>query len=522
METFSWAQLEILSKLYSNEGTVVVYLARHNNSQLVAVKKIYVQSVNEVSAIQQEAYSMTSVSHPNIITMLGSFVSDDSKGRVDSVALVMEYFTLGDLSKEVNKRGKTNDFWPEDELFRHMIELIGAHQHLESMGLAHRDIKPQNIFLSQDERGLIKLKVADLGLMYKKEDVQTFANRTIAGTPLYLSPILRAAYVNALMNGSNSTANHDIFKSDVYSLGFTFLQMATLQKLEQFSTLNNLQAMLNSKVNQIRYQTLKPILSLMLAVDERHRPNFTELLGWVQKNYNLMNNPQPQTEIHIQSPTPSNNLSSINPTGQPARRASSHSVKTNKQDELIKKIKADSFKYFAQSDVQQYIFSNHLQSRLSYKLYCRENTIEMQLNDNWSNLKSNLNQYKAADLDSLIKLTKILNYNLIVSERPSPPPVSIQQSTYHQPKLCSNCKKPAITSCECKHNYCEECQFLPLCVICYHELNIKPVGELSAWCSKCNMPIIYKARYFLKCENCQNNLCTLCKATKHDGSCIEM
>lgn len=254
METFSWSQLEILSKLYVNEEVVIVYLARLNNYQPVAVKKLYVENLNGINEIQQEAYNMTGVSHPNIITMLGSFVSEDLEGRIDSVVLVMEYFALGDLSKETTKRGKINNFWPEDELFRHVVELIGAYQHLESKGFAHRDIKPQNIFLSQDEQGVVKLKVADLGSMYRKNEMQTLGNRSIAGTPLYLSPLLRTAYASALINGCSPTVQHDMFKSDVYSLGFTFLQMATLQKLEEFGTLHNLQTMINSKVNQIRYQ----------------------------------------------------------------------------------------------------------------------------------------------------------------------------------------------------------------------------------------------------------------------------
>lgn len=70
----------------------------------------------------------------------------------------------------------------------------------------------------------------------------------------------------------------------------------------------------------------------MMELDERNRPNFTKLLGWMQQNYNIMNNSQPQREIHVKSPTPNSNYSSIDPTGQPANQAPSY----NEQDEWIR------------------------------------------------------------------------------------------------------------------------------------------------------------------------------------------
>lgn len=69
--------------------------------------------------------------------------------------------------------------------------MINAHTHLQRIGIAHRDIKPQNILLFNKENLLFK--VCDVGLSsYSPDDITK--THTISGTPLYQSPELFTAF----------------------------------------------------------------------------------------------------------------------------------------------------------------------------------------------------------------------------------------------------------------------------------------------------------------------------------------
>lgn len=80
----------------------------------------------------------------------------------------------------------------------------------------HRDIKPENILLKNKE-----VKITDFGcskhIIDKKMTVMT-----LVGTPYFLSPKLWDGFSSNQVN----RIVHDIEKSDIFSLGLTFLQCA--------------------------------------------------------------------------------------------------------------------------------------------------------------------------------------------------------------------------------------------------------------------------------------------------------
>jgi len=75
----------------------------------------------------------------------------------------------------------------------------------------HRDIKPQNILLVKG-----RFKLSDFG-EGKAFDCAKTVN-TVAGTPVYMSPLLVKSY-----SEGTKVSRHDIEKSDIFSLGMTFL-----------------------------------------------------------------------------------------------------------------------------------------------------------------------------------------------------------------------------------------------------------------------------------------------------------
>ena len=88
--------------------------------------------------------------------------------------------------------------------------------------LFHRDIKPENVLISQQDP--IDVKIADFGVskVFETEKFQAIFNmsNTLVGTPIFLSPILWMAYINAEYHGVKylyHTKVGTIWKNQMYS-----------------------------------------------------------------------------------------------------------------------------------------------------------------------------------------------------------------------------------------------------------------------------------------------------------------
>lgn len=79
----------------------------------------------------------------------------------------------------------------------------------------HRDIKPENILLKNNNI----IKITDFGVSRELLE-KKYASMTLVGTPIYFSPLLWDKFVS---KNPNSKVHHDLEKSDVFSLGLTFL-----------------------------------------------------------------------------------------------------------------------------------------------------------------------------------------------------------------------------------------------------------------------------------------------------------
>ena len=133
------------------------------------------------------------------------------------------------------KKKKSGQSWKEKELVVMFCSLISTCAYLQNMGICHRDIKPANIFFLSDG----ELKLIDFGeskdYVYDIEDEEkeTFTMATIRGTPQYLSPILWKAHV---VDGQSRYAEHNIYKSDVFSAGLVLFQMASMNEIGGFNS----------------------------------------------------------------------------------------------------------------------------------------------------------------------------------------------------------------------------------------------------------------------------------------------
>ena len=129
-----------------------------------------------------------------------------------------------------------------------------------------------------------EIKVIDFGeskdYFMECDDGGDGTNATIRGTPQYLSPLLWKAHV---VDGNSRFAKHNIYKSDVFSVGLLFYQLASMEDVTGFNQKSaeydgEKLVDIGLKKLKSRYNdSIVEILRLMLKFNEIERPSFIEL-----------------------------------------------------------------------------------------------------------------------------------------------------------------------------------------------------------------------------------------------------
>ena len=176
-----------------------------------------------------------------------------------------------DWEKEISERKKINAYYEEKELFIIMHQLISTLALLQKNHITHRDIKPQNILISN---GVFKL--SDFGEARTLKRSGVIISR-VRGTELFMSPILFHGLRHRL-----SQVGHNTFKSDVFSLGFCFLLAASLTfnslySIREVNDIKVIEELLDKYLSGRYSKKIIEIILDMLQVDENLRPDFITL-----------------------------------------------------------------------------------------------------------------------------------------------------------------------------------------------------------------------------------------------------
>ena len=159
-----------------------VYRAVHKiTGREVAVKAIALSKMNEKleKNLESEIAILQKIEHPNVVSLIGLQKSQRH------MYLIMEMCAGGDLHKYIRKHSPLR----ETTIRTFMRHLSNGLRALWSSNLVHRDLKPQNLLLSEDSPNAT-LKIADFG--FARHLAVSSMAETMCGSPLYMAPeILR-------------------------------------------------------------------------------------------------------------------------------------------------------------------------------------------------------------------------------------------------------------------------------------------------------------------------------------------
>lgn len=129
----------------------VVYLAEMPNGEQVAVKKV----LQDKRYKNREHEIISELHHHNIVELKLTFFTTDSKDDSVYLNLVLEYVPET-LHKVIKNHRTKHSPMPELDIKIYLYQLCRSFAYLHSLGICHRDIKPQNL-LVDTKRSVIKL-----------------------------------------------------------------------------------------------------------------------------------------------------------------------------------------------------------------------------------------------------------------------------------------------------------------------------------------------------------------------------
>lgn len=197
-------------------GMGKLYTARHKlMKRIVAVKTIHPSLVSSGAALQrfqQEAQAVSSLNHPNILTVFDFFVSDDGQPY-----LVMDYLQGTNLQEILEREHSL----PVSRVVPIFMSVCAGLAHAHEHGVIHRDIKPANIMIVKFDGNDDFVKIVDFGIAKLSppdgESSHLTATGDVFGSPQFMSPEqCRAKACDA--------------RSDVYSLGCVLYMALTSKK----------------------------------------------------------------------------------------------------------------------------------------------------------------------------------------------------------------------------------------------------------------------------------------------------
>ncbi|CAG5108064.1 Oidioi.mRNA.OKI2018_I69.chr1.g3619.t1.cds [Oikopleura dioica] len=166
-------------------GKAVLAQRKHDNLQCV-IKLIKTKNDQDVQLAREEAKILKSLSHQFIVRYIDEYESKNAGwgGTTKEVRIVMEFCDGGDLQNAIESTRVQGRRFKEEDIFVWFSQIVMAIEYIHGMKIAHRDIKPLNIFFM---RGLKTCKLGDFGIVRCfNDDVQsTFSG---VGTPLYFPP----------------------------------------------------------------------------------------------------------------------------------------------------------------------------------------------------------------------------------------------------------------------------------------------------------------------------------------------
>jgi serine/threonine protein kinase len=198
----------ILEDLLGEGGMATVYRARYKLVDRRCAVKIMKPALASDASVRErfrrEAKSVQSIAHPNVIEMFEQGETEDGTPYI-----AMEFLEGETLSSLIDQGAI-----PTVRAIPIMIQIARGIARAHDLGVVHRDLKPDNIFICRRDDGTDLVKILDFGIARSRADPRLTNDGELFGTPQYMAP-------ERVMSGDAGPS------VDLYAVGVIFFEMAT-------------------------------------------------------------------------------------------------------------------------------------------------------------------------------------------------------------------------------------------------------------------------------------------------------
>jgi serine/threonine protein kinase len=196
---------EMQEKISKGKTGVVYRALEKETGRIVALKVMYpifMKNAHLVERFKREAKIASRIDHPNILKV---YSGGEAGGHL---YVSMELVEGETLHEKIEKQ----TVLPEPDALRWIAQIARAMDHYGRQGIVHRDVKPEHVLITKDNRALL----CELGMSKKAyEEFAQTAQGSSFGAPYYVSP-----------EQGMGVLELDI-RSDIYSLGVTLFHCLT-------------------------------------------------------------------------------------------------------------------------------------------------------------------------------------------------------------------------------------------------------------------------------------------------------
>ena len=196
---------EILSKIGSG-GTSIVYKARRLSDGFIVAIKVVRDELEDIDEherhFRHEAEALAKMSHRNVRRIL-------AVGQWNgSLYMVTEYIDGKTLKDIIAQNGPL----PPKKAVDYALQIAAGMEHAHMKNIIHRDIKPQNILVSND--GTVKIVDFGIARVLSPQTTRTMGGKDVVGSVHYISP-------------EQARGSHVDSRTDIYSFGVLLYEMFT-------------------------------------------------------------------------------------------------------------------------------------------------------------------------------------------------------------------------------------------------------------------------------------------------------
>jgi serine/threonine-protein kinase len=203
-------------RLLGRGGMAFVIAARHIElDEPVALKFLrseYVANADLVARFAHEARASVKIQSEHVARVF------DVGALREGPFIVMEYLEGKDLAELLHEEGTL----PVERAIEYVMQACEALAAAHAIGIVHRDVKPENLFLVRRAQGIDVIKLLDFGISKLvltgsvfDDGVPLVETRTLMGTPIYMSP--------EQIRGSGAVDG----RADIWSLGCVLFELLT-------------------------------------------------------------------------------------------------------------------------------------------------------------------------------------------------------------------------------------------------------------------------------------------------------